>query len=108
MSDEPSSESGGPRRSEHAEQRASEGRRTGPAFNDAQRANKSDVFVDEETGRYILRAARGREHVFETDGELVTSIDRTHNAHLSRLKNGRIRAVTDEELKSFLELFSDG
>lgn len=97
----------GPSRSEHAEQRASEGRRTGPAFNDAQRSRKSDVFMDEETDRYILRAVRGREHVFEMDGELVTSIDRSHNAHLRRLKNGRIRAVTDDEFAKFQELFSN-
>jgi hypothetical protein len=70
-------------------------------------ARQSDVFMDVETERYILRAIRAREHVFEMDGELVTSIDRSNNAHLQRLKNGRIRAVTDEEFAKFQELFSN-
>ncbi|MBC7814746.1 MAG: hypothetical protein H7175_26555 [Burkholderiales bacterium] len=94
-----------PRRSSHAKRRAEEGRRTGPAFNDAQRAQKSDVFIDVETLRYVVRGTRGREHVFEMNGQLLTTIDRSNSAHLRRLRYGNIRELTDEEFMKFQELF---
>ncbi len=97
--------SSGKERSEHAEQREQEGRRTKPAFNDAQKARRVDLFVDTETGRYIVRGGRGREHVFEQDGELVTTVDRTRAAHLRRLRNGRIRELSDEEYEQFEDFF---
>lgn len=99
-------EEGLPRRSAHAEQRGREGRPTSPAFNDAQNARKSAVFIDEETGRYVLRGAKGREHVFETDGEHVTSVVRSNRVHQARLKRGRIRAVMDREFEQFREIFT--
>lgn len=94
-----------PRRSFHAMRRAEEGRRTGPAFGDAQRARKSDVYMDVETLRYMLRGSRGREHIFETNGQLLTTIDRSNAAHLRRLRYGIIRQLTDEEFLKFQELF---
>lgn len=105
MSEEDKQEVSKPERSPHAEQRRQEGRRTGAAFNDAQRAKRGDVFIDDETGRYVLRGSRGREHVFEPDGELVTTIDRPYRAHLNRLRSGRIREITEEDFKRFQEIF---
>jgi filamentous hemagglutinin len=38
------------------------------AFSDAQRARSADVFVQPDD-RYVVRGSRGREHIFEPDGE---------------------------------------
>jgi hypothetical protein len=74
------------------------------AFNDAQRARQSDVFIQPD-GRYVVRGLRGREHIFEPDGELVTSIDRPHKAHQLKLRRGERRPVTVNEFETFKEIF---
>jgi hypothetical protein len=50
-------------RSTHARIRQTEGRPTGAAFQDAQRARQVDVFMQSD-GRYVVRGDRGREHIF--------------------------------------------
>ena len=104
MSASSNGESDSNRRSEHSEQRRGEGRRVGPAFNDAQRARQSDVFIQPD-GRYVVRGPRGREHIFEPDGELFTSIDRSQRAHQGKISQGERRPVTLNEFERFQEIF---
>lgn len=92
------------RRSSHSEQRRLEGRRVGPAFNDARGARQSDVFVQPD-GRYVVRGPRGREHIFEPDGTLVTSIDRSHAAHLKKLQDQSRAPVATDAFDTFKALF---
>ncbi|MBZ8182240.1 hypothetical protein [Oscillatoria salina] len=93
-----------PKRSKHSEERRSEGRRVIPTFNDAQIAKQSDIFLQSD-GRYVLRSKKGREHIFEPDGELVTTINRTQKAHQIKLRRGERRIVTEEEFEIFQDLF---
>ena len=92
------------RRSEHSEERREEGRPVSSAFNDAQKARQSDVFIQQD-GRYIVRGDKGREHIFEPDGELVTSFERCNKAHLLKIRRGERRALTDNEFAIFQEIF---
>ena len=92
------------RRSEHAELRRAQGRRVGPAFNDAAQARQADVFIQPD-GRYVVRGPRGREHIFEPNGEHVTTLDRPRKAHEGKVTRGQRQRVTDEEFSKFKELF---
>lgn len=61
-----------------------------------------------EDGRFIVRGANGREHVFEPTGkELVTSVNRSHSAHLERMRQGIIRSATDDEFAAFKEAINE-
>ena len=93
-----------PGKSEHAKERAAEGRRVGPAFNDARNARPSDVFVQPD-GRYVVRGPRGREHIFEPDGTHVTTVDRSAATHQRKLQAGERRFASDDEFTQFKELF---
>jgi hypothetical protein len=84
--------------SAHAKLRSRQGRPIGRVVNDVQRAGPGDVFVQPEDGRYVVRGSNAREHVIESDGEHVTSIQpRTDSAHKARLRAGTIRPATAEE-----------
>ena len=87
-------------RSEHAKLRSTQGRPVGQAANDVQRAGPTDVFVQPDDGRFVVRGPKGREHIIEPDGELVTSLNRPDSAHIGRLRNGTIRPATEEELEA--------
>jgi hypothetical protein len=90
--------------SEHAKERGAQGRRTGPAFGDAQRARQADVYVQPD-GRYVVRGPRGREHIFEPDGTHVTSIDRSAKAHQGKVNAGERTPITAEGFERFKEIF---
>jgi hypothetical protein len=93
-------------RSEHARLRFGDGRPIGQVVNDIQRAGQSDVFVQPDDRRFVVRGTRGREHVIEVHGEHVTSVRRPDAAHQARLRDGVIRPATDEEfqlLKAFIQ-----
>jgi hypothetical protein len=92
------------RRSGHAERGRRIGRRVGPAFNDAQRANQSNVYVQPD-GRYVVRGPRGREHIFEPDGTHLTTVDRSNSAHQNKVSRGERRPVTFEEFERYREIF---
>lgn len=74
------------------------------AFNDVQKARQSDVFIQPDS-RYVVRGSKGREHIFEANGELITSLQRSHQAHLLKIRRGERRTVTDYEFAIFQELF---
>jgi hypothetical protein len=91
-------------RSDHSREKGDEGRPVQQAFNDAQQARQGDIFCQSDR-RYVVRGKRGREHIFESDGELVTSIERPHKAHLNKIRRGERRPITIEEMVIFQELF---
>jgi len=92
------------RKSDHAEQRKNEGRPISTAFSDVQRSIQSDIFLQYD-GRYIVRGLKGREHVYEANGALVTSYHRSHQVHLSKVRNGERQPVTVEQYLIFKEMF---
>ena len=93
----------GNRRTPHSQERAEQGRRIGPAINDGQRAGPNDVYIQPD-GRWIVRGPKGREHVFATDGQHLTSVDRSNAAHQSKIGKGERRRATPEEFELFKEL----
>ena len=93
--------------SDHARERASQGRPIGLVYQDIQRAGPNDVFVQPDDGRFVVRGANAREHILEPDGEHVTSIrPRTDSAHRKRLKSGTIRPATMEEFEQLKRLLN--
>jgi hypothetical protein len=95
------------RRSDHAQQRAAQGQPVGSALQDAQRAGRNDIFVQPDDGRFVIRGPRGREHVFEPDGQLVTSLNRSDGAHRAKVSRGERMPVTDEEFNRFKGLIHE-
>lgn len=93
------------RRSEHSEQRRSEWRRTGPAFNDAQRATRSNVAWDTYTDRFVVQGEEGRYQIFEANGEHVTQVDYDRQTWLERHRIERWKELTDEQWDLFQKLF---
>jgi hypothetical protein len=91
-------------RSDHSKERGDEGKPVQEAFNDAQRARLADVFIQSDKC-YVVRGQRGREHIFEDDGELVTSLTRPHKAHLRKIHRGERRPITEAEFTQFKERF---
>jgi hypothetical protein len=87
----------GPRRSDHAQQRAAQRRPVGSALQDARRAGKNDVFVQPDDGRFVVRGPKGREHIFEPDGQIVTSLNRPEAAHRRKMSSGERIPVTEED-----------
>jgi hypothetical protein len=104
-SGQPTSRPRSPRISEHAQQRRTEGRRISPGYSDAQQAQASAVFL-QPNGRFVVRGPRGREHVFARDGTHITSIDRSHRAHLRLVRLGKRAPVTAEQFEQFKEQFT--
>jgi hypothetical protein len=73
---------------------------------DASNARPADVFIQEGDGRVVVRAPRGREHIFEQDGTLVTTVDgRSAAAHQRLVQNGARRPATEDEFNTFKALF---
>jgi hypothetical protein len=94
-----------PRRSKHAERRARQGRRVSTAIRDLRQARIADVFLEVESGLFVVRGGKSREHIFRSDGVIVTSINsRTKAAHRRRVENGIIRPATPEEFEQLKAL----
>jgi len=91
-------------RSDHSRPRGEEGRPVQTAFNDAQRARPSEVFVQPDE-RYVVRGSSGREHIFEPTGELVTSLIRAKKLHLRKVKRGERKPITNQQFEKFQEIF---
>jgi len=81
-----------------------EGRAIGTAFNDAQKARQSDVFIQLDE-RYVVRASRGREHIFDPDGTHITTVRRSQSTHKAKLLRSKRRPITNEGFEKFKELF---
>ena len=91
-------------KSDHAKLRGQQGRPTGTAFRDAQNASDSQVYVQPD-GRYFVAGPKGRVHIFEQDGTLVTSIKSTARAIQGKLTGGIIEKPTEIQMGLFKQLF---
>ena len=95
------------RKTEHGEQRAAEGRPTGPAWNDAQQAGRNEVLLDTDSENVIVLGSRGRVHVFREEQdtlELHTSFRNPRSNTLIRLRTSRWRTLDEAEWESFRQL----
>ena len=89
----------------HFEQRRVQGDRpTGQALSDARGVEPSNLFIDNETGLFVVHGPRGRIHIFLQDGARHTSFRSTRANTQLRLNTRRWRLTTPEELRQFEEL----
>lgn len=95
-------------RSDHAQDRASQyGRPVGSAYQDAQNARRSDVYIQPD-GRYVVRGPNSREHIISVKGataKLSTSLSRNAKAHAGKVRNGERTPVTEEQYDDFMKPF---
>ncbi|HAC62935.1 MAG TPA: hypothetical protein DCF68_05215 [Cyanothece sp. UBA12306] len=65
------------------------------------------MFIQED-GRYVIQGKQGREHIFESNGELltlITTVNRSQKAHIFKLRRNERKPITDDEFLIFKELF---
>jgi len=101
MPDDPSENQDVPRitQSDHVQLRSIEGRPIGLIYQDIQRASPNDIFIQSDDGRYVIRGGNGREHILESNGEHLTTVQfRSNLAHRKRVEAGKIRKATEEEV----------
>ena len=88
----------------HFEQRRVQGDRpTGQALSDARGVEPANLFIDNETGLFVVHGPRGRIHVFLQDGARHTSFRSTRANTQLRLNTRRWRLATPEEFRQFQE-----
>jgi hypothetical protein len=86
------------RRTIHAQERHAEGDRpTRMAILDLSRAEDRDVLFDERRQTMIVLGERGRAHMFNKDGKLVTSVRYPPQTIARRRETGVWRPATPEE-----------
>ena len=90
-------------KSDHAEIRGREGRNVNTAINDVNRAKPSNIYLQKD-GRYVVKGSKGRVHIFEPDGELVTTIDNVTNFN-KRVSSGRYTPLTEAQKTEFANRF---
>jgi hypothetical protein len=94
-------------RTAHAEDRAMQGRPIGSAWNDAQKSTRSKVFLDTETGNYVVQGDKSRIHIFtQEEGVLKThtSFRNPLRNTADRLRLGKWRPLTDDKYDIWLRL----
>ncbi len=86
------------RRTHHAEERHNSGERpTRMAILDLSRAEDGDILVDERRATIVVLGDRGRAHMFNKDGKLVTSVRYPPQTIARRRETGAWRPATPEE-----------
>jgi hypothetical protein len=94
-----------PAKSAHAITRAKQGRPVGNALSDAQNAASQNVFLQED-GRYFVSGPKGRAHVFEMNGDIVTSLRNVSKSNIQkRLNSQQISRVSLEQFEKFRSIF---
>ena len=94
------------RETEHGEMRSNQGRPTGSAWTDAQKAGKNGVLYDAETGNYIVKGDKGRIHVFKLENgslKLHTSFENTARNTQKRILSGKWEYITEDEYSWWCE-----
>lgn len=87
------------RRTRHAQKRHGEGERpTGSAQADLARASRENVFYDVRRETLVVLGERGRAHVFNPKGKLVTSIRTNPDAVARKQKKGTWRPASAEQV----------
>lgn len=86
------------RRTHHAEARHNSGERpTRMAILDLSRAEDQDILVDERRATVVVLGDRGRAHMFNKEGKLVTSVRYPPQTIARRRETGAWRPATPEE-----------
>lgn len=92
---------------DHSKLRSAEGRPVGKVVNDIQKARDSDIFIQTNNNRFIVRGTNSREHIVTQNGEHITTVElRTAKQHNQLLNQGNRRFATQAEidlLKSFIK-----
>lgn len=97
------------RRTGHAEERHHQGDRpTRMALTDLERGDDESFFVDERRSTVIVLGERGRAHVFNFEGKLVTSIRTTPESVERKLRRELWRRATPGEIARLREKASPG
>jgi len=92
------------RRTMHAEERHSDGRRpTRTALLDLRRARPEELMVDRRSGALVVPGGRGRTHFFNSGGRLVSSVRYAPEELARKRKRGHWRPATPEEGRALLE-----
>lgn len=92
------------KKTEHGQKRATEGRPTGRAWNDAEQAGPNEILRDTQSQYYIVLGSRGRVHVFMEEQarlKLHTSFRNPRSNTLMRLRTNRWRTLDEVEWKRF-------
>lgn len=86
------------RRTAHAEDRHREGTRpTRMAVLDLERASPDELLIDVRAGTFVVLGERGRAHVFNESGKLVTSVRYPPQTIERRRRSGLWRVASPEE-----------
>ncbi|MBA5235552.1 VENN motif pre-toxin domain-containing protein [Pectobacterium aroidearum] len=91
---------------EHATIRNKEGRPVGSVINDVQNSRPSDILVQDD-GRWVVLGPKGRVHIIEPSGEVVTSMQNPKQNTNNRLQDGRWEKLNSDKLQEFKDKFSD-
>ncbi|HEX3528892.1 MAG TPA: hypothetical protein VH988_17670 [Thermoanaerobaculia bacterium] len=92
------------RRTQHAQQRHQDGDRpTRMALADLARAAPADLLVDTRRETLVVVGDRGRAHVFNQQGKLVTSVRYSPAVIEKRRQNGLWRPAAADEVKTLRE-----
>ncbi|HSG39955.1 MAG TPA: hypothetical protein VLE27_09990, partial [Thermoanaerobaculia bacterium] len=97
------------RRTQHGQQRHAEGDRpTRMALTDLARAKPEDLLFDTRRETLVVVGDRGRAHVFNLTGKLVTSVRYNPAVIEKRRKNGMWRPAGAEEVRTVRERVETG
>ena len=88
------------RRTRHAEDRRKQKRPTGHALADLDRADDDRVLRDTQRSTFVVLGDRGRTHIFNPQGRLVTSIQYTPDAIERRRRSGRWQSTEPESVQA--------
>ncbi|HDS1150426.1 TPA: hypothetical protein QDZ66_001155 [Pluralibacter gergoviae] len=91
---------------EHATIRNKEGRPVGSVINDVQNSRPSDILIQDD-GRWVVLGPKGRVHIIEPNGEVVTSMQNPKQNTNNRLQDGRWQKLDNQKLQEFKDKFSD-
>lgn len=92
------------RRTHHGEERHRQGTRpTRMAQRDLARARPEGLFIDTRYDTLVVLGEKGRAHVFNRDGKLVTSLRHTPDSIARRQKQGIWRQAREEEVAGLKE-----
>ncbi len=92
------------KRTEHSKLRREEGKPAGPAYYDAQQVRQSKVYI-QPNDYWVVRGPQSREHVFASNGDLITSLIRSKATHELKVKRNERRRITGSEFEKFKRIF---
>lgn len=89
------------RRTQHAEERHTQGDRpTRMALADLAQAKDEDILLDTQRRTFVVLGDRGRSHIFNRQGKLVTSIRYSTDAIDRRREKGRWKQLPRDEARA--------